>query len=433
MKYPPILIGVCIVSFFLSGCVERYERQDGCHLDKIPIYGDVVKVETIMQTTMPLTELFVNAFDPEQCVSPYAGNVSIEFDRHGNIKHTTGYGIDGTVLFETKRFFSDNEGTSAPAVFVGPDADQKIDRTTTESSKDGKVISVKYYDGDQLVWNTKATYNPDGTINTIIKDYCLLEIPITDEFKLSYSDTMIYRYTLFDENNNWIEAEVTYKGVFLQRNNFFFKIKRQITYWDDKPKPRLIDELQKYNNIGKQSTSSFEKIDLGGRGSMLIPSYMTPQSQDIIQKVQDQVKQTCNSPGCSLFNLKYKQLDAYASLSAEVSYDESFAELLLNLPVFDEELDALLEEQFAAGLVNAGTHILKWYPYESVMVSGKEAMRIRYYRYGIGSPIPVYCESLMIPLPDGNVMNLIYSFQSNQYNRFHTDFDNSIKSIEFNW
>ena len=75
----------------LVSCKGEYQRQEGCHLDKMAILGDVVKIETIVQSTMPLTELYANAFDPQSTLSSYVGNITIEFDNNGNVNHSVGY------------------------------------------------------------------------------------------------------------------------------------------------------------------------------------------------------------------------------------------------------------------------------------------------------------------------------------------------------
>jgi len=82
-------------------------------------------------------------------------------------------------------------------------------------------------------------------------------------------------------------------------------------------------------------------------------------------------------------------------------------------------------------MAQGGTYILKWLPYQFTTISGRRALKLSYYRYGNGSPIPVYCENYTIPMVDGNTICVIFSFQSNLYNRFYKDFQNSINSIRF--
>ena len=98
---------------------------------------------------------------------------------------------------------------------------------------------------------------------------------------------------------------------------------------------------------------------------------------------------------------------------------------------FSQELDDVLKEQNVEVMAQGGTYVLKWLPYRFVDISGKRSLKLSYYRYGNGSPIPVYCENYIIPMKDGYTLSIIYSFQSNLDNRFRKDFSNAINSIRF--
>ena len=98
---------------------------------------------------------------------------------------------------------------------------------------------------------------------------------------------------------------------------------------------------------------------------------------------------------------------------------------------YDEETDKFIEEQNTSVMAHGGTYVLKWLPYQFTTISGRRALKLTYYRYGNGSPIPVYCENYTVPMADGNTICILYSFQSNLYNKFYKDFENSINSIRF--
>ena len=423
-----VIVGLIL----LSGCT-KYEKEKNCHLEKMHVKGNVVKIETIVQSTMPLTEIFTNAFDPQYAISTYAGNVTIIFDNHGNVKHSIGYGVDGKKLFDTDIYKPDNDGCYTPGIPIGPVANQNITKISTVSSNEGGVVNVKYYDENELVWTQKATYNKDGSIQSIIKNYDNLSIK-TDLIDITYSDTTTFNYLSYDNIGNWTEVEVIYKGVF-PKHNHTYKIKRQITYWDEPEKPELISKLKEYNNTELSSTEKTDVVPLGEYGDMSIPHYMALQSKDYIKNVQNfGGPSTVDLPMNYLFMSVYDKNDAYATISVNttpgdpsINYDNLSAEELK----YNEETDKVMEEQYTAMMAQNRTYVLKWLPYQFTSISGRRALRIRYYRYGIGSPIPVYCETFSIQMSDGNMLNVTFSFQSNLYNRFYSDFEKSIQSIRF--
>lgn len=432
MKYFNIIISTLSVIFSFTSCTREYNRQVGCHLDKMAIYGNVIKVETIVQSSMPLTELYANAFDPQYALSSYVGNISIDFDYNGNVKHSAGYGIDGKLLFETSKFTPDNEGNTSPSIPIGPGAKQHIDKIKTISSKDGKVVNIKYFDNNKLIWNQSANYNDDGTIKSITKKYESLSIK-TDLITISYADTTTFNYLSYDNMNNWTEVEVVYRGI-LPKHAHTYKIKRQLTYSDEEEKPSLINNLAQYNRVNPESSSNLDIIHLGNYGTIEIPHYMVLQSNSEIGAVKNQLSNNFGVQFDYLFMSVYDKNDAYSTISVNLTYGndtEGFDNLSSEELKYDKETDNIIEEQNTLAMAKGGTYVLKWLPYEFTTLSGKRALRTRYYRYGNGSPIPVYCENYSIPMGDGNTMNIIYSFQSNLDYRFRKDFNQSINSIKF--
>lgn len=72
-----IVLSLLIIPFLVS-C--EYNREEGCHLDKLNVNGNVTKIETVVESTMPLTELYYGSFDPSQAISMLGGNFVFEFD-----------------------------------------------------------------------------------------------------------------------------------------------------------------------------------------------------------------------------------------------------------------------------------------------------------------------------------------------------------------
>lgn len=420
---------ICISTFY--GC-HSYERKPGCHLEKMHLKGNVVKIETIVQSTMPLTEIYAKAFDPQYAISTYAGNITIDIDNDGNIKHSIGYGLDGKIIFDTDKYNPENDGCMSPAVPIGPSAKQNIDHIKTITSANGNVVNIKYYDGAELIWNQKAIYNEDGTPKSIIKEYTKLNIK-TDLLTISYADTTTFSYIEYDNHGNWTEAEVSYTGI-LPKHAHSYKIMRQITYLGEDKKSALIDKLTTYNKSIITTTDATDQVSLGEYGTMRIPHYMALQSKDYINDVKDFMPSSQRDQMHYLFMSVYDDKDAYATISVNfIPTDDpnGFDDMTEDELRYNEETDKFIEEQNTTVMAQGGTYVLKWLPYQFTTISGHRALKLTYYRYGNGSPIPVYCENYTIPMTDGNTICVIFSFQSNLYYRFYNDFKNSINSIKF--
>ena len=237
----------------------------------------------------------------------------------------------------------------------------------------------------------------------------------------------------YDSLNNWIEAELLYKGI-RPRHTHLIKIKRQITYFQEKVKPKLINKLKHYNNVEYQSCDIIKVIHLGNYGEIKVPQYMASQADSFVQEVQSHIPTNYGVQQEYLFMSNYDNEDAYASFSINLTYGndiEGYDNLKPNELAYNKETNKYIEELYTSQLAQNQIYILKWLPYKFVIVSGRRALLIRYFRYGIGSPIPVYCENYTIPMKDGNIININYSYQSNLEYRFKRDFDNAMSSVTF--
>lgn len=421
-------IFLSIVALLTVSCA--YNREDGCHLDKFNVNGNVKKIETIVRSTIPLTELYYGSFDPSQAISMLAGNFEFDFDNHGNLQKMTGYGIDGKVLFETYDIGRHQKSYTAPSV-IGVSARMTIDRVETVSTPDRKVVNAKYYSGDELIWNQKATYNDKGYIASITKEYASLGID-TDLLNIKTEDITTYEYSSLDEHGNWTVAKVHYKGL-LPKHEYEYKVVRRITYDGDSGTTPLIEQLKSVNECKVPvGNSDFYDVNLGSYGSMKIPYYMELQSNNCYSSVSDIMQIPAGTE--YLLSSVYSGRDAYATISVARNYvgeDDGFEELSEAGLSYSQELDDMLREQNTELMAQGGTYVLKWLPYQFVDISGKRSMKLSYYRYGNGSPIPVYCENYIMPMKDGYILSIIYSFQSNQDNKFRNDFSYAINSIRF--
>lgn len=422
------LFPIVLVITALSSCT-KYGRQEGCHLDKMNVKGNVTKIETIVETTMPLTELFENSFAPSKCVSMYSGNTEIDFDKQGNVKHSCGYGLDGKELYDVDIVSLDNADEQIPGV-VGLIANQKIDDVKIVKSGD-KVVNAKYFSNGALIWEQKATYDKDGNIERIVKEYTSLNIKL-DYSTISYKDTTSYHYSDYDSHGNWTRAKVEYKGL-LPKHSHIYTIFRQLSYDGEGKHDKLIKKLASVNKLPQELSSDFSQINMGSYGTMSIPEYMALQGKDYISEVKSSIPD--GQKVDYLFMSVYDKKDAYATILVSKTYvgtNNDFEELVSDGRTYDKELDDYLRDLNTSQMAQSRVYVLKWLPYELVRLSGKDVLKLSYYRYGIGSPIPVYCENYSIPMDDGYTLNVVISYQSNLTNRFHMDFEKAINSIVLN-
>lgn len=417
------LLSAVLVVATLSSCT-KYERQFGCHLDNMNVKGNVTKIETIVETTIPLTELYEKSFDPSKSISMFAGNTEIDLDKRGNVKRSCGYGLDGKKLYDVDVWLG-NDRILMPWV-LGPAINPKNDDVKIVKNGD-KAVNVKYFSNGELIWEQNAMYDKDGNIERIVKEYTSLTIKL-DSLTISYKDTNSYHYSDYDNHGNWTRAKVEYKGV-LPRHAHDYIIFRQLTYDGEGKHDKLIKKLASVNGQRQESLSDFTQIHMGSYGTMSIPIYMALEGKEYMSDIKNSIP---NGQMIDyLFMSTYDKQDAYATILVSKTYvgtDNSFEDWISDGRTYDKELDDYLKSQMNQDKVN----ILKWFPYKFVKLSGKDVLKMSYYRYGNGSPIPVYCENYSIPMDDGYTLNVVISYQSNLTNRFHTDFEKAINSIELN-
>lgn len=410
-----------IFVLFFASC-SKYERQDGCHLDKLNFKGNVVKVETIVQSTIPLTEMFYDVFGANAiCVA--GGNTVIEFDRHGFVQKYEGYGLDGVQIFAEKNIPIDTTTSIGPTV-LGANLGERIGRVNITRKEDGRVAEAYYYSDEELVWVQKANYNKNGDISRITKNYVSLSYH-SDLLNIECNDTTEYHYLSYDSHDNWTEAEVIYHGV-LPKHNHTYKVKRQITYDEESKKSPLLEQLDEYNKVELVKADDSihrQTVFLGEYGRITLPSYMRPVTNQRALAAQGMI---------NLCVYEYGGSDAYASYSVSVipgSYP--FEDMTAGDFSYFKDIDEQYKDQMAQALAQGGVYLFKWIPYEYTKICGYQALRLRYYRYGMGSPIPVYVETYSIGAPYGE-MTVTFSYQSNHAMRFAKSFQETLMSLSMN-
>lgn len=430
-----------IILLVLLSCCAKYERQENCDLDKLNVKGNVLKIETIVKSTVPMTEMFYETYNPEYVVTPSDGNYVVKFDKKGNVDTYTGYDMYGEELFSVKNRQGEKQKDIIPG-FVGAIVEklENIEIVDKEKDAQNKVVEIKWNKDGELKYINRLHYDKDGNISYISKKYITAldgyykNNAFLGDIDFNYYDTTFYFYSKYDEHGNWTEMEAVYHGVF-PRHNYSYVVKRQITYDDSKKQPALIKQLANFNRVQPQDLSKTKMDMLNGFGQIEVPVYLDAVDDETTKKLEFQTLATSGITKKHLCNYKYNGNDSYATLSISediggegVDYDDlSSFELC-----YDKSVDIFFKEQVSTMLRTTQTDVLKWLPYTFTKVSGKTAMLMRYYRYGISCPIPVYVELYSFQTRQGRNISISLSYQSNHYNRFHDDFEAAIKSLEIN-
>lgn len=408
---------------------SAYERQDGCTLDQLHIYGNAKKVEVTSLTTVPLTEMFADTYNPEEALPIFSGNFNMEFDNTGNIQGFSGFGVDGKELFHVNKFRRSENTNFAPAFFGGKEIEEINDLKIIRDSK-GYIYEVIYLQRKEPLWIVKMKYNEKGDVVQITKKYCKLND--TSLGISNFVDTTTICYNDCDEYGNWTKANVQYRGV-LKKHDFEYTAIREITYDTDENKPSILTDFQrKLSSVQETEDCGFVK-ESTPIFTIEVPNFMGKFSSADTKEVQDFSPINSSMSLNYLFMFGYEGKDSYASFSAiitpssGINYNElSGADLIYN-----SETDKLLEDTFRSQTAQSGIFLLKWLPYRIIELGGKKCLKISYYRYGMGSPIPVYVETYTISINDNYVVNLTISYQSKDYYRFHDCFEYSMQSLKF--
>lgn len=431
------VICLCVLSLCVSNqCIPvntpsrpSYVRQEGCTLDELRINGNVKRVEVVSLTTVPLTELIAEAYNMEEVLPVLFGNFSMDFDNTGNVIDVCGFGVNGDTMFQVTDF-QRSEPTEILPAFFGAKKIELFDKLKVIRDDKGYVNEIKYFNGVDPVWIAKMKYNDSGDVVAITKKYC----KPSEKFPglLNFVDTTMINYQQYDEWGNWTNAEVEYKGV-RKEHNFKYEIVRSIAYDMEESPISLLKDYQQ----SLKSTQEPEKCEYVTESTPFftieVPDFMTKLSSSEIADALSVVSADDLKQSKYLFMYGYRGNDSYSHLSALISQSngENIDYLTGTELIYDETTDRELEESFSNNMARNGYVVLKWLPYKYIKVGGKKCLKVSYYRYGIGSPIPVYVEVYTMSVDDDYNVSFTISYESKDFYRFRDCFEYTKQSIHF--
>lgn len=418
-----IILGV-LLSPILASCFRDNEND----LKQLHISGNVVKIETMSLTNIPIMEKLNG--DPRHFIAYADGNYVLTFNRRGNIKRYQGFGIDNDTLFDVSP--KQIERYVIPALFSKASKDAFFDSSSYELNENGEIVKMEYYKNDTLARRTFITYDSKHRPIMLVANSMYLGKIANEELFLRH-DTTMYRYKKNDKYGNWTELEVERRCDFLpERNHAVYHVLRQITYLGDKKKPPLKNHSRS-QITDHLTTHRLHPMQLGEIATINIPDYMVSTDMRTVKELMKITNRDSSIYDYDLCRYQYKDTNSYATFS--VAYNASAGmdidEWTEEDREFDEDIDEELRMQYEPSEINKDVVLLKWYPYSFVRINNHWALRQRFIRYGIGSWIPVYVESYMMDAPDGGAISIVMSYQINHRNYFHQDFINAIWSLRF--
>lgn len=426
MKTGKRLTSFLLFALIAAGCTHESD------LERMHIYGDVEKIETVTLTNIPIMEYYLNN-NPQECIAYLDGNYILTFNSKGNVTKFQGFGCDMDNLFIVspkcrKRIQSVLPLYNIPLVDI-------FDSIAYEYSEQGDLSLIEWYDDNKLVIRTLISYDFQQRIcRYVTKRVYLGDWGSGDKFLVE--DTTYLKYMEIDECGNWTEMEVARRCAFMpEQNNFTYRVLRQITYRGEGEKRPLMQQLhvqQFFDEQNQLSNHTLKEVQLGHLARIRVPNYMIPSNVVSLKDYMKEINGDSFMLDGDLCRYEYSG-KSFASFSVSYFADAAtgWDELTDQEKVFDQDVDDVLRMQYETTEAQKLISLLKWYPYSFVDINGHCAILTRYIRCGNGTHIPVYVENYLLDTPDGGAITISMSYQINQRKFFHQDFTNAVRSLIF--
>lgn len=398
-RFEMFLFCLCCV---ILGCSNR-EQSD---LDRLNIKGDAISLEIATQTTIPISEwLYTDVSVPDlqryirnDAVYSFCGQSKLLFDKLGNLSKLIVYNNLGNQIYESPEL-------TRPITLYNPiniNVNELPEKWTFENDSVGRIIRQNFSHNGELLFERNISYNNDGDIDMVVCNYHNLKINAFDE-SIIPSDTTFFKYTQFDNNENWTEAAIAKHGR-LKTDSYELRVRRQITYSGQNRQKELCLDLQNWNkevikeekyNANLQPTSFFNgKILLG------LPQKM---------KIEDSLSGNGK--------LKVYKLDT----------DKGF----FSISVFSGEQDGSVydftdeqaNESMTYALAQNGIIILSWIGSSIMNINGKQFAEFNYSHYASGGTLstgdPIIVKILSFQEEGStNCTSISFGYDSNHENLY---------------
>ncbi len=414
------VVCVLFIHLFLS-CTNVNERD----IKLMHLNGDVVKIETVSLTSVPIMEMSMNN-NPKRCIAVAEGNYILTFNRRGNIIRYQGFGIDNEELFDVSPIRG--KKIIAPVSIGNISISNNPDSVHFEQNEDGELVVIELFKNNKLSNRIHIFYDQFHRPIMYVNDKSFVGSDI-----FLQTDTNLYRYLDNDKYGNWTKLEIEYRSShYPEQNHVVYSVLRQITYRGEREKEPLIKQSIVNDYMVKRNQFTIHEqnpISLG-IASISIPNYMVPSdTKNYLSQTNRHISLFDND----LCRYTYKDKSKYASFSIQYTPNKGIGldEMTDEERVFNKEVDNEFRKQYEDPEIQQDLALLIWYPYDFVNINNHWALRQRYIRYGNGAWVPVYVESYLMDTPDGGAITITMSYQITQRQYFHQDFTNSVLTFQY--
>lgn len=392
-----------VLAFSILSCTESVPTHDD--LKSLNIKGNVVKLEIITQTTIPVSEWFytgVNFHDysthcRNNAIYTFVGNSTITFDENGHITSQNVYDNSGDILFGTLPPRNEELTLYQP---INIKINELSDRWNFEYDESNRIVRQTTSHSGKIFLDRKIYYNDKGDIDYVTCNYSSLNQVWWED----PTDTTFFTYKEYDPVGNWIEATIEHKGR-LTTDCYKMNVKRAFTYRGEIEQKTLISNLQYWNNELADSTVS-RKVNMVSK-EMFSGSIALLMPEDI------EVRLTHNIPN----SLQYYLPDSIGFFNMSVVKEYKLVD------IFELEPSKDVYDAFSDMIGRNGTVVLKWYDYSNKkVINNQKCVSMKYAFYATGGYIntgdPVIMDIVEFQPELGTVYTVAIGYDSNHRNLY---------------
>lgn len=411
---------ISIASLFLLTCCNGGLKESS-DLDKLNLKGDVVKLEILSETTIPMSEWLYTTFDLNEfsrtfrtdAIYSFIGNSCLNFDENGNVRSQIVYDNNGEVLFVNNSINAPNLTLYNP---INININELFDGWSFSYDNMGRIDTQDTSHDGKLFFHRLISYNENGDINMVVNQHKSQALHYGDTVIIP-SDTTFFHYTKYDSKGNWTSGEI-YQSAYASSKNFKFQVRRRITYRGDQSKQnnkffKTSNNWEPNNNLPTNLLNMTRKSCFSNAISLDLPSCM---------------KLDIANPNPNGLSYKLEGIEGFFSvfIAQESSQQSIFNHY--SLMNFDEGYTYMM-------MRNLGIAVLKCTDYSIYKeINEQPCVTIKYYFYPTAGYLetgyPIFTEIYQFQSPNGGDVYSVSigydSYHKCQYERIAEKIKNSI-------
>jgi hypothetical protein len=356
-----------ILAFVFVSCTKTTSTQSD--LQGLNLKGDVVKLEVITQTTIPVSEWFSSGIDfsdysisyRKDAVYTFVGNSSMAFDENGRLSSINVYDNEGNIIFKDLPDRSMQLSLYQP---INIKVNELSDGWNFEFDDSLRVVRQTTSHEGKLFLDRQVSYNEKGDIDYVICNYSGLKM----SWGYEPADTTFFVYNKYDSIGNWIEATIEHRGN-LRTDSYQMNVRRQFTYKGEPDKTPLIEKLAAWNE-GLKENAQLDTIY-----SIMVNKKLFNNSIELQMPEKLEVDIAHNVPNSLLYQLP----------NANGFFNVSVTKENANGDIFEEEPSQDVYNALSYAFGSNGTVVLKWYDFSNKgIINDNKCVTMEYAFYATG-------------------------------------------------